>query len=356
VNSTTVDPRTCSHFEPLADLVARVDLNELVARDAGHGRQNGHRMTYRCPNHGHHAHGDRTPSFTVTTDAAGVARWRCWGACQTGGDALDYVQWWHHVDRPDAIRWLREYTGTTSAAFREFRYPQKSITPPRAPTVPTVRTPPEPTGTRVTDAAALELMERYAAWRGWPLAETVTHGLHVVEDDAGRRWIRHPFDVPHVAGPLMFGWQDRAEGKRLPKWKAPPSWPLPLWGTCSLVKPSLPAVVIAEGPADGITATYALRSYAPIAVVAVPGVSTWRADWSPLFTGLHVVTALDPDTAGHTLTKRIAHDLEAVAATVTAAASDLLTHDLCDTLKRWGPHYVAAALLEPFAALEVIDT
>jgi hypothetical protein len=74
-----------------------------------------------------------------------------------------------------------------------------------------------------------------------------------------------------------------------------------------------------------------------------------------MFTGLHVVTALDPDTAGEELTQRIATDLHGVAATVTTASRDLLTTDLTDALRHHGPEYVAAAILEPLHLLKVID-
>jgi hypothetical protein len=123
------------------------------------------------------------------------------------------------------------------------------------------------------------------------------------------------------------------------------------------VAPELPAVVICEGPADGITASYALSEYLPgVAVVAVPGTQTWRPEWSPLFKGLHVVTAADPDPSGEMLAENIRTDLAGIAASVTPASRDLLTVDLCDALKAHGPHYVAAALLEPLHLAKVIES
>lgn len=348
-NTTAVRAGISSHAETLADLIGRIDLTELVAETAGPGRQIANRYTYRCPNHGHHAHGDRTPSFTVTMDG-GRQRWRCWGACSTGGDALDYVQWHHGLDRTEAIRYLRARAG---GGYVEA--PRRAAPAPTKRTPPPPRTPPIPTGEPSTDDLARELLAAYATWRGWPVEVAEGHGLHVVTVGTGV-YVRHPFYVPTATGPVMFGWQDRARGRTpSPKWKAPPGWPLPLWGSCSLVAPELPAAVICEGPADGITATYALAEYAGVAVVAVPGTSAWRPEWSPLFEGLHVVTALDPDEAGDGLTEKIRTDLDGVAASVTPASRELLTTDLTDALRHHGPHYVAAALLEPLHLLKVID-
>lgn len=348
-NYTPLKGATSSHSEPLADLIGRIDLNALVAEAAGPGRQIANRHTYRCPNNGHHAHGDRTPSFTVTVDGQ-RQRWRCWGACQVGGDALDYVQWHHRMDTTEAIRYLRARAG---GGYIEA--PRRAAPTPTKRTPAPPRTPPAPTGTPSTDEMARQILQGYATWRGWPVEVAEAHGLHVVTVDGGV-YVRHPFYVPTASGPIMFGWQDRARGRApSPKWKAPPGWPLPLWGTCSLVGNTTPAVIIAEGPADGITATYALEGYTTAAVVAVPGVSTWRPEWSPLFRGLHVVTALDPDTAGDTLAERITADLEGIAASVTPASRELLTTDLTDALRHHGPHYVAAALLEPLHLLKVID-
>jgi hypothetical protein len=351
-NSTAVDAVGVGHSEPLADLVARVDLCELVARDAGPGRQISNRTTYRCPNAAVHTHGDRTPSFTVT-DTQGRQRWRCWGACQTGGDALDYVRWRHGLDTTAAIRWLRDYTGTAY-----LNAPTASRVKPAAPasTTPTapLRTPPEPTGERPPDDIAADILERYCSWRGWPLEVAHRHGLYVVKHGA-RLYCRHPFYVPTATGPVMFGWQDRALYKGASaKWRAPDGWPLPLWGTPSLITSAVPAVVLCEGPADGLSATYALEEYGPIAVVAAPGVSTWRPAWTPLFTGLHVVIAADPDNAGDRLAERLEVDLAPVAASIGRACRQLLTTDVTDALRQYGPDYVAAALLTPLDAVGVV--
>ena len=349
-NTNQIRPDRASHLEPLAELVARVDLAELVAETAGAGRQHGDTVTYSCPSP---THNDSTPSFVVRWHN-GRQRYKCFG-CTAGGDALDYVQWIHGLDRTEAIRWLRARVG----GGQPLPGPRPTPSPSKRTTAsPVTRTAPIPTGEKQLDEMGREILAHHARWRGWPVSVAEAHGLHtVVVNNAVR--IRYPFHVPTASGPVWFGWQDRrlhTDTSRGPKWLAPSGSALPLWGVCSLQAPPLPAVVICEGPADGITATYALSEFAPgLAVVAVPGVQTWRPEWCAMFTGLHVVTALDPDAAGDELTHRIATDLDGVAASVSTASGDLLTTDVTDALRHHGPEYVAAAILEPLHLLKAID-
>jgi DNA primase len=86
-NTNQIRPDRASHLEPLADLMARVDLPELVAESAGPGRQHGETVTYSGPSP---THNDSTPSFVVRWHN-GRQRYKCFG-CTAGGDALDYVQ------------------------------------------------------------------------------------------------------------------------------------------------------------------------------------------------------------------------------------------------------------------------
>jgi len=344
-NYTPVRGATSRHLEPLSELIEQIDLAELVAEAAGPGKQYGEKFTYSCPSP---THSDSTPSFTVKA-INGRQRYKCYG-CDASGDALDYVQWMHGLDRAEAIKYLR---GRAGSAYVEA--PRRATPAPTKRTPPPPRTPPLPTGTPSLDEMGRRLLADHAESRGWPIEVAEAHGLHAVTVGTVA-YIRYPFHIPTKSGPIWFGWQDRRIGKGEPRWLAPSGWPLPLWGTCSLQGLEVPAVVICEGPADGITATYALAEYAGVAVVAVPGVQTWRPEWSRLFKGLHVVTAADPDPSGDDLAKRIATDLEGIAASVTTASRDLLTVDLTDALRHHGPHYVAAALLEPLHLLKVIES
>jgi hypothetical protein len=321
---------------------------------------------FQCPNAAGHSHGDRNKSFNVKT-INGRQRWRCYGNCRpligsrdAGGDALDFVMWHYGYDTAEAIRYLRTRDGSAPLPGRTVR----RTTP--SPTVGTTgttgaaskapreqRTPPAPTGNTVAADIEADYLGRYCGWRGWPLEVAKRYGVHVVQVH-GRYYARHPFYVPTLTGPVMFGWQDRALYKPArAKWLAPPAWPLPLWGVESFTTATVPVVVICEGPADGLTAAYALEDYADgwrPTVVAVPGVATWRPDWTALFEGAHVVTAGDPDNAGEELNARLAKDLGPVAASVHRANRDLLTTDLTGALQAYGRHYVAAALMAPLEA------
>lgn len=68
--------------------IKAVDLPALVSRDRALRKEAGGRR-YRglCPFHAEH-----TPSFVVYRNRDGHWRWRCFGRCQEGGDAADYVQ------------------------------------------------------------------------------------------------------------------------------------------------------------------------------------------------------------------------------------------------------------------------
>ncbi len=65
-------------------LLERVDLLAEVERRAGPpARVSGETSTFRCP---HPDHPDETPSFSVKGE-----RWRCWSACNQGGDIIDLL-------------------------------------------------------------------------------------------------------------------------------------------------------------------------------------------------------------------------------------------------------------------------
>lgn len=353
-----------SHCDPIRDLVARIDLIALVGETAGDGHHTKDgAVMFRCPNGAGHTHGDKNKSFHVKT-INGRQRWRCWANCRpvigndnAGGDALDYVIWHYGYTRADAIRCLRTRDGShpTPPLRSRLADTSKPVATPPAPRE--IKAPPTPTGLSVPADIEADYLGRYCGWRGWPLEVAKRHGLTVVVDDHGRYWCRHPFMVPTASGPIMFGWQDRTLDKTVkPKWKAPANWAPVLWGVDSFATATVPIVVICEGPADGLTASYVLEGYnteAAPAVVAVPGVTTWRTDWNRLFAGYHVVTAGDPDHAGDGLNERLAVDLKETAASVHRADRSLLTTDLTTALSQYGPDYVAAALMAPLVALGV---
>lgn len=295
---------TLTDREPLTELVGRVDLCALVERYSGPGRVNGARTLFRCP---HPSHPDTHPSFDVHRDTDGVQRGRCRSACMWSGDALDLVKWLEDLDTAEAISWLRDYTGTAEPTRRERAPRSKTPAPPKAP-------PPLPTSDRLPEEKAAQVMADYLAHRGWPSRVVERFGLEVVLDRHRSPRIRHPFHVPTPSGPVVVSWQDRAHptGGRA-KWLAPEGRPLPLWNLHTLTD-TTEAVVLTEGPADGITAALALEDRPEVAVLGVPGVNGWRKGWSAMFAGLPVLIAADNDTAGTRLRDTLTADLGPVVA------------------------------------------
>ena len=72
-----------SHRVSFAEIKARVAVEDVASR-LTELRGTGDTRKGKCP-----FHDDRTPSFVVWIDSQ---RWRCFGACATGGDVIDLLQ------------------------------------------------------------------------------------------------------------------------------------------------------------------------------------------------------------------------------------------------------------------------
>ncbi len=71
------------------ELKARIDCRDLVEHDLGKPKSRGGRCnTYKCPLH----HETKGYSLVVYAD-----HWRCFGKCQRGGDAIAWMQAYHHL-------------------------------------------------------------------------------------------------------------------------------------------------------------------------------------------------------------------------------------------------------------------
>ncbi len=68
----------------IVDIKARVRVEDVAAQ-LTELRGNGTTLTGKCPFHGE----VRGRAFVVWTD---IQRWRCYGACSTGGDVIDLIQ------------------------------------------------------------------------------------------------------------------------------------------------------------------------------------------------------------------------------------------------------------------------
>lgn len=284
--------------EPLADLVARVDLPALVERYSGPGRGRGTAFTFQCPNP---QHADRHPSFTVTYKGG---KWlaACWSACNWRGDALALVQWLEGCDVRAAADRLRAVNN--EPALDTWTGPVRRTKPAPAPVAPAEL----PTDTRTPSPEACErTLARYLDYRGWPSWVVDEFGLSVVLDDYGRVRVRHTFYAPvEGGGREVVAWQDRGKD---PKWIGAKGVPLPLYNLPALAA-DLSAVVVCEGPADTISAAVALRNYPAIGAVGVAGTGGWRTEWAELLEGRTVITVADNDDAAQRLRDTMTRDLK----------------------------------------------
>lgn len=345
MNNTKYNAPKASTSEPLHELVARIDLPALVASVVGAGTISGGRHQFRCP-----FHDDHRPSLDVS-EHQGRWRWRCW-PCNRWGDALDFVRAVDGLDMVDGIRRLRDIDRTPPAPYE----PATASTSRASRPTPAATTPPVDTTPRLAADHAARVMHRYCNARGWHDDVATLYGLEVVQHSA-QLWVRHPF---HTINGTGAGWQDRnmaAAGH--PRWLAPRGWALPLWNLPALTTAHTVPVVICEGPADGITASWALTLAAggldPAAVaVAVPGTASWRQSYAGLFTDRPVVLAFDPDEPGDALAATVAADLEGIAAGIVPAPRDALPDDLSTMCRHKGANYVAAVLHSSLDALGVV--
>lgn len=76
-------------------VLERADIVEIVEESGVELKRQGRRMVACCP-----FHSEKTPSFHV--DAA-RGTWHCFGACQTGGNVIDFVMKKEMVSYPEAV-------------------------------------------------------------------------------------------------------------------------------------------------------------------------------------------------------------------------------------------------------------
>ena len=103
-------------------LLERLDLEAEVERRAGPPtRVSGGTATFHCPNRDHP---DKMPSFTVKD-----GRWRCWSACDRGGDVIDLVAWLDGLTKGEAIEELARRVGLERQTLPRPAQPARTLTP-----------------------------------------------------------------------------------------------------------------------------------------------------------------------------------------------------------------------------------
>jgi len=310
---TLLRGRTSAPREPLADLVARVDLAALVEQYAGPGKRSGASVLFSCPNP---AHPDRHPSFEVNTR---TNRARCYSACGFSGDALDLVAWLEGLPTGEAAKRLRAHLGEWESPAPITRKK------PAAPVREQRRAPLNgDTAAAVPEEIKTRRLAEYCRFRGWPVSVVETFGLDVVRDGLGALRVRHNYFAPTPSGEWVTVWaQDRGPGSSAAKWLSTKGAPALPYNLRSLEAEKLFAVVVTEGPADCITAHLALEDQTGAAVIGIPGSNAWREEWAQLLDGLRVVICRDNDDAGQRFAENVHRTLDGAAVIITPRTKDL---------------------------------
>lgn len=79
-------------------ITAKPDISSVVQSENIELRQRGRLFWARCP-----FHQERTPSFSVDPERQ---RWRCFGACNGGGDVISFIQKLKGLTFPGALSYL----------------------------------------------------------------------------------------------------------------------------------------------------------------------------------------------------------------------------------------------------------
>lgn len=87
-------------------LLSRVKLEELAQTAGTKLHRSGKELRGACPLH----HGDNPTAFSIHVKD-GREYWRCFTRCNTGGDAIEFIQKWQGLDFIGAVKYLAEYAG-----------------------------------------------------------------------------------------------------------------------------------------------------------------------------------------------------------------------------------------------------
>jgi len=325
--------------DPL-DVCRRLGLDKGAQRQAGG-------VLVSCP-----AHGDRTPSCSVTRGRDRTVRVRCFG-CPLAGDVFDLIAAVERLDgRDDFAEVLRRAAELARVQLEER---------PTAPAPPSEPMAPGPLPdedfaalvapllhvgrlddpelwecsgvagdvTRYLYCRGLLTQARREGWGALPRPEFQGAWLRMLLDNFGEDTIRRSGlanrDLDAFAHPearLVIPWRDpkgrvyTLQRRRLddgkPKYVSPagrpPRWPYGVHRLAA-VDPACP-VAFVEGAIDVLAIeTLYLRRHVPILALGIQGVSGWRASWGALARERQAFVALDADKAGDQAIMIIGKDL-----------------------------------------------
>lgn len=328
-------PKTDS-LSQLVQQITEADLVSLVETYAGSSRKSGRSTSFLCPLPSHPIReGQRSPSFVISTSrGTGSAYWKCYGACDKHGDALDFVEQMEGLNTSQAVPRLRSLLGLAEGSPSVTTRPKATRQ-----AVTSVTTAPKPrniNGHKPSNQEGNEALSRYLAERAWPTEVAERFGLKVITY-AGKLWVRHPYHDYDKAGTLIpTAYQDRLIGEVIGgvvvenRWKTS-TGAIGLYRIQHLEADNLEGVILCEGASDTITATLALADFPSWVAVGVAGAGNYRKEWDALLEGLSVVVAFDNDEAGNGGAVKVANLL---GRAVTRKRPEL--NDLTDEAQRMG--------------------
>ena len=272
----------------VADVKARTSFVKLLQADGHRMTQAGDYKKCLCP-----FHCEKTPSFFVYPNGTDAT---CFG-CGWKGDIFDYVM------KRDGVSFSR--------ALKTLKTSSHARIPARPKSQNKIRSEHDPlTGDQrqiMTAAAACVaetewLQERIASPRKWN-----PNTIQILSQQGYLGWYR---------GALAFIYPN---GLKLRKWPYKDfSWEFGhqhLWRGDRIK--SAQNILLTEGETDAITLIdMGVEKADEVAVVCMPGASSFQEEWAKLFSGKTVTMCFDSDEAGQAATTRVAALLHPYAAEI----------------------------------------
>lgn len=284
------------------------------------------RRRFHCIYPMRHAHGDRTPSVSISEEKG---LFRCWVCPDVRGDVFNLVQLVRDCSFPEAVEWLREQFRPWTRGHEAPGTAQKSVPKKLPPKIQAL--PPKPAVKEadrmkvvlsflkrldpvdetpaarwlrnrrifkpVWDKMRLRYITNYKSVSDMLLAE---FGLELLQqvglfNEGGHlRYYKHRLIFPYLDQSVRsMYFQARALDKetRPKELNLPGAVPYPYNVSALDSKPGW--VYLCEGVVDTLTL---LNQKIP--AIGVPGATSFKAEWVPLFRNKSVVICLDPDEAG----------------------------------------------------------
>lgn len=301
------------------NLKAKIDLLDVANRlgiDVKRGRA-------RCLKPFQHAHGDRTPSMSVSSQ-----NFKCWVCDEVKGDVVEFVKLSRGMTFLEAIEWLAQEYNYQTPSFE----PQSKILNPQNLQAPppnlTLRKPKEykldwrhplflkflqlcnPVGGKeraylnkrkifkdIIDKQKLRMVGDYSLVQGelkkaFSKEQLIESGLF--NENGYLRYFKHTLIFPYLDfdGKVCYFQSRAVEQDTHPK-ELNPRGRIPLPYNAPALKSDVNSIYIAEGAIDCLTILEK-----GFVAVGIPGAKNFKEDWVPYFKNKKVYLAFDRDRVG----------------------------------------------------------